>query len=113
MDLIVQDVPATVLRKLVRDAEKRDVSLVEAAVGILADRYGIEREPTGAGFRGVPIRSTLLLSMPDELHRRLKVDAAGRKGVTMRGIIIAALAAHYNVRADAHRRPRGTATPVP
>ena len=110
MNIIVQDVPAPVLRKLVADARSRDVSLVEAAVGILAGCYGVEREPTGVGFRGEPTRATLLLSMPDDLHMALKVDAAGRKGVTMRGLIIDALAAHYDVEGgEAQRRPRGTA----
>lgn len=113
MDLIVQDVPQSVLRKLVTDAKRRDVSLVEAAVGILADQYGVTREPTGVGFRGEPTRATLLLAMPDDLHLAIKMAAARQKGVTMRGLIIDALAAHYGVKAAAsQRRARGTATPV-
>lgn len=111
MDLIVQDVPPKVLGKLVAEARRRDVSTHEVAVSILADRYGIEREPTAAKFRQPPARSTLLLSLPDELHQRIKLDAAALKGATMRGIIIEVFAAHYRISVPSPaRRKRGTVT---
>lgn len=109
--IIVHDVPSRVLAKLTSDARKRDVSINDAVVSILAKQYGIERESTGAGFGGPLTRTTLILAMPDELHRRIKVDAATKKGATMRGLIVQALARHYKVPVQSPtRRPRGTAT---
>lgn len=110
MDILVQDVPNTVLARLTADARRRDVSLNDAAVTILAARYGIEKEPSGAGFTAPLTRPTLLLSMPDELHRRIKMDAAGKRGATMRGLIVQTIARHYGVPVQSpQRRPRGTA----
>jgi hypothetical protein len=110
-ELTVQDLPAVVLRKIVSDAKKRGISLNDTVVGILADTYGIEREPTSTRFTGAPIRTSILLTMPEALHRAIKMDAAGQKGVTMRGLIIAALANHYGVKEPSNkRRARGTTT---
>lgn len=109
--IIVQNVPSNVLQRLTADAKKRDVSINDAVVGILAKQYGVARESTGATFGGPLKRTTLILAMPDELHRSIKVDAATRgKGVTMRGLILQALARHYKVPVQSpQRRPRGTA----
>jgi hypothetical protein len=111
MELMVQDVPARVLDKLTDDARKRDVSINDAAVSILADIYGIDREPTGAKFKQPLVRPTLLLDLPEDLHRAVKMGAAATKGATMRGLIVAALATHYKVAAPStQRRRRGTVT---
>lgn len=107
-NLIVSDVPLHVREALARDAAQRNVSLNDAAVGILADAYGTRREPTGAPFRQEPQTASLLLSMPAALHRKVKIAAAA-KSATMRGIVIVALAEHYGVPApSAARRPRTT-----
>lgn len=107
MELIVQDVPERVIARLTADARKRDVSVNDAAVGVLADRYAVQREPTGAKFTKPLTRPTLLLDMPDALHRKIKMAAAGTKGATMRGLIIQALAQHYKVAVPPPaRRPR-------
>jgi predicted HicB family RNase H-like nuclease len=111
MDLIVHDVPDRVLARLQADAKRRDVSVNEAVTSVLAGRYRAEHEPSGVKWQGPLTRTTLLLSMSDDLHRRIKVDAAGRKGVSMRGLIISALAEHYKIPAQSpQRRPRTTAT---
>jgi predicted HicB family RNase H-like nuclease len=110
MELIVQDVPDRVLARLQADAKRRDVSINEAVTGILAGHYGVQHEPSGVKWSGPLTRTTLLLSMSDDLHRRIKIDAAGRKGVSMRGLIVQTLASHYKIPAQsAARRPRTTA----
>lgn len=111
VDLIVSDVPEPVLARLAHDAENRDVSLNDAAVEILSAARRMAHEPSGARFRSAPSTGRLLLALPDDLHRRIKMDAAARPGVTMRGLVIEALANHYGVPVPApQRRPRGTAT---
>lgn len=110
-DLLVQDVPPRVLARLTADARRRGVSINDATVQILADSYGVAREPTGGKFKHPLTRPTLLLTLPDELHRRIKMDAAARKGVSMRGLIIQKVAEHYKIAvASPARRPRGTTT---
>jgi predicted HicB family RNase H-like nuclease len=110
MELIVQDVPDRVLARLQADAKRRDVSINEAVTGILASHYGVQHEPSGVKWSGPLTRTTLLLSMSDDLHRRIKIDAAGRKGVSMRGLIVQTLASHYKIPAQSpQRRPRTTA----
>jgi len=106
MNIIVEDVPATVLDRLTEDARSRNVSVNETAVAILAKKYDVPRVPSHAKFEGKQTRQTILVSMPDELHRTLKVAAAAEQGSTMRGLIIQALAENYRLRVSAQRRPR-------
>lgn len=110
-EIQVQDVPKNLLNKVVADARRRSISLNDTVVGVLADAYNVEREPTSTRFTGAPIRTTLLLTLPDPLHLKIKVEAAGQKGVTMRGVIIAVLARHYGIKEPSTaRRSRGTTT---
>lgn len=106
VEIIVQAVPESLRDAITRDAESRDVSLNEAAVSVLADRFGVDREPSGAAFTGATASDTMLLSVPDELRRRIRLEAAAQ-GVTMRGTVLKTLAQHYGISGiDAHRRPR-------
>lgn len=106
VEIIVQAVPATLREAIAADAEGRNVSLNEAAVSVLADRFGVAREPSGVPFTGASVKETMLLSVPDELRRRIRLEAAAQ-GVTMRGTVLKALAQHYGISGvDAHRRPR-------
>jgi hypothetical protein len=108
MELLVHDVPEKVMTKLTADARRRDVSINEAVNGVLADAYDFAREPSGAKFTGIG-RSTLVLDLPDELHRSIKVQAASTRGATMRGVIVMLLAAHYKVKGvTPGKRPRTT-----
>lgn len=110
VDLIVYDVPGTVMRKLTGDARRRNVSVNDAAVAIVSAALDIERDATGAPFRQPPTTQTLKLNMPERVRRQLKMDAAAN-GDTMRGLVIHYLATHYNLNApSARRRARGTAT---
>lgn len=112
VDLIVYDVPDPVMRKLTADAKRRNVSVNDAAVTVVAAGVGIDRAATGSPFRQPPSTSTLKLSMPEDVRRQLKMDAAASDD-TMRGLVIHYLARHYGLRAtQTGRRARGTATPT-
>ncbi len=105
--ILVQDTPAPLLKKLAADAKRRKISVSDAAVEVLAAEFQIAF--IGTGNFSPPSRSTLKLTMPDELHRRIKVSAAELHGVTMRGLILDALAQHYGTRKQStRRRPRGS-----
>lgn len=84
------------MAKLTADARRRDVSINDAVNGVLANQYGVTRDPSGAKFTGIN-RTTLVLDLPDELHQRIKVEAAMTRGATMRGVIVSRLARHYRV----------------
>lgn len=109
VEIVVQDVPPDLREKLVADAEARNVSINEAAVAPLAEHFGVEREPSGRGFRGESGSSQLLLAVPDELRTAVRLMAA-RKGATIRGIVIDVLSDHYGLdNGSIGRRPRTTA----
>jgi hypothetical protein len=109
VEIIVPDVPEAVWGALHADAEARDVSRNEAAVSILAERYGVTREPSQVRFRSRgefnPDRP-LQLVVPIKLRTKLRRDAL-RREATIRGLVIEALAEHYSIPFDSpQRRPR-------
>ena len=109
VEIIVPDVPADVWAALHADAEQRDVSRNEAAVSILAARYDVKREPSQVRFRSRgelnPDRP-LQLVVPTKLRAKLRRDAF-RREATIRGLVIEALAEHYEIPFDSpQRRPR-------
>lgn len=109
VEIIVPDVPEAVWAALHADAEKRDVSRNEAAVSILAERYGVSREPSQVRFRSRGELNTdrpLQLVIPSRLRTKLRRDAFKREA-TIRGLVIEALAEHYDIPFDSpQRRPR-------
>lgn len=109
VEIVVQSVPQDLRDLLVADAETRNISINEAAVSTLAERYGVEREPSTRPYRGESGSDQLLLSVPDDLRTAIRLHAA-RVGATMRGVVILALSEHYGIEADGiGRRPRTTA----
>lgn len=109
VEIVVQDIPETLRDVLVAAAADLDVSINEAAVSVLATKYGVEREPSTRPHRGGGTSTQLLLSVPEELRTALRLHAA-RTGKTMRGCVIETLSEHYNIDADdAGRRARTVA----
>lgn len=110
MDILVHDIPERLLRRVTRDAKRRDVSINEAVASAVAAAYQFPREPSGSRFRGpTTTRTTILLTLPDELHRTVKVKAA-TEGATMRGLILAALAGRYGMKVETPERRKRTTT---
>lgn len=117
--LLVTDVPTEIREALVSDAKERDIPVGEAAIQILCSAYGVKYVPTGNGLRGhtgKPIHfsaadtstTTFVLRGGAALHRKL--DRARRKrNATLRGLVLEALALHYDLTPPAvSRRPRHT-----
>lgn len=91
---------------LLADAEARDVSRNEAAVSILARRYGVAREPSGQRFKPPRDRDPsrpMQLMVPEQLRYKLNVTAARRKA-TQTGLVLEALAEEYGIPFDSPQR---------
>jgi predicted HicB family RNase H-like nuclease len=109
VQIVVQDIPENLRDVLVADASDRDISINEAAVAALAEKYGVEREPSTRPHRGGGTSTQLLLSVPEELRTALRLHAA-RTGETIRGLVISVLSEGYGIAADdAGRRARTVA----
>ena len=96
VEIVVQDVPQSLRDALVADAAARDISINEAAVGTLAEHYGVERTPSTRPHRGETGSTQLLLAVPDELRTAIRLYAA-RTGGTMRGSVIQVLSDRYDI----------------
>jgi len=114
---MVADMRDDIREALVEDARSQDISVNEAAVRVLCDTFGVKHSPYLNGLRGhegSPTRfsgaeaanTTIVIRGGARLHRRL--DATRRKrGGTLRGIVLEALALHYQLPAEPiGRRPR-------
>jgi hypothetical protein len=112
VEIIVPDVPTAVWEALQADAEQRDVSRNEAAVSILAAKYGVTREPSQVRFRSrgeLNPERPLQIVVPTKLRTKLRREAF-RREATIRGLVIEALAEHYDIPFDSpQRRPRVSA----
>lgn len=108
VEIIARDVPEELVRLLVGEARHRDTTVSDLAAGILAERFGITREPSGRSFvNGTLGSSTLILTVPSELRRAIRRHAV-EQDATMRGVMIEALASHFGQSpGPIGRRPRG------
>lgn len=104
-DLLVHDVPPELKRALVDDAREQNCSVNEAAVLILAAKFGTKYERTGVPFALSDYGSSnLAIRGGAKLHRQIDMERARRSG-TLRGIVLETLAAHYGLEfADIGRR---------
>jgi len=112
------DPPSAVREAVEADARARDVSLNDAVGEILARRYGLEWDSSGYPFSGTTGEAKDWgLRMPVALRDVIKAHAKALEGGTMRGCILLALSAHYDLpaqsprkrrpRRQSHGRPRG------
>jgi myo-inositol-1-phosphate synthase len=83
--------PSTLKRRLGREVARRESTLNDIAVEILAERYGVAFEPSGR--KGSPPGDTgvVLLRVPPTLKERLNADARDRGG-SMNQLIVETLA---------------------
>lgn len=108
VEMHIPDVPADLWEAIVADAEEQGTSRTEVAVAILARRFTVRRTPSGAPFRRVEIDVTepLKLRVPERLRDKIRLRAA-REGATIRGVVVAELAAEYGLPVPSTaRRPR-------
>lgn len=93
--LRIHDVPARVVRAVNADAKRRNVSINEAVVGVIADRFNMPAE-LGGRFTGPIAGTSFNLRLPRELHRALKTHSA-TTGAPMRAVVISELQSRYGL----------------
>lgn len=103
--LILNEVlPENVRAKLERDAEKRGITMNDAAGRILAKAFDVEWTSSGRPYR--PMADQFKLRVPEQLHWKIRMSAA-LAGHTVRGTVLATIASHYRLPAiTPTRRPR-------
>lgn len=96
MKLILNEVlPKDLRKKLDTEAKARDLTVNDVAVDILSRRFGVEWTRSRATFR--PVSERFKLRVSDELHRRIRVEAA-LGSHTVRGVVLSILSGHYQTK---------------
>lgn len=107
--LHIHGVPKRLARKLVADAKRNDVSINEVAVRALVSHFGMTREEEDTRYVQGEVEN-LMLRLPEDVHTRIRMEAAGIRGATNSGVVLAALASHYGLPAHSPvRRSRRAA----
>ncbi len=84
--------PGSLKRALVREVSRRDSTLNDVAVALLAERFGIPFSPSGRRRKATAgAAGAVLLRMPPELRRELK-DAARRRSKNVNDLVLLTLA---------------------
>lgn len=98
VEMHIPDVPPHLWIAIENDAREQGTSRTEVAVAILARRFRVARQPSGAPFRKVEIGrdEPLKLRVPERLRDKLRI-AAARQDATIRGIVVAELSAEYGL----------------
>lgn len=105
--VVVEDVPEAVHAAVEADAALRNKNRNDVVCEILADRYRVRYTPTDYPYQESESRAWNL-RMPVDLREAIR--AAVREGTTehrklsQRGLVIAALQAHYDLPVDSPRR---------
>ncbi|HXV56782.1 MAG TPA: inositol-3-phosphate synthase [Gaiellaceae bacterium] len=83
--------PSALKRSLAREVARRGSTMNDVAVSILAERFGVDFEPSGRRGGSRPGASgAVLLRVPTRLRTALK-DEAARTAVTTNGLVVATL----------------------
>jgi len=95
--------PFSLKNALVRETARRDASLNDVAVGILADAFGVDYVPTN---RKSPLSGSspvVLLRMPENLKTAIQAEAQ-RLGSNTNDVILASLSDELGVPFESNRR---------
>jgi myo-inositol-1-phosphate synthase len=101
--------PSTLKEALVRESARRNASLNDVAVGLLADAFDIRYQPTGRRSPLPGSSPVMLLRMPDELKSAIDEEAT-RAGARANDVIVAALATGLGIPNPAKKRRETMAT---
>ena len=103
--ILNEELPPELRAQLDIDAEVEDIPVNDVAMRILCDAFDMEHPPSHAKYR--PVAARFKLRVPEELHRRIRIEAANRNQYTVRGVSLSTLAAHYGIDGISPlRRPR-------
>ena len=84
--------PGSLKRALVREVARRASNLNDVAVALLAERFGVAFTPSGRRRKVIPgAAGTVLLRLPPELRRELKL-AARRRSLNVNDLVLLTLA---------------------
>lgn len=92
--ILNEELPARIRRALDRDAKTDDITVNDAAVRVLSERFKIEWARSRARFR--PVSKRFKLRVSEELHQRVRIEAA-MQSMTTRGIVLSILGEHYGI----------------
>ena len=76
---VIVRMPSTLKRRLAREVARRESTLNDVAVDLLADEFGVDFQPSGRRGPVPGDTGVVLLRMPPELKRQL--DAAGPRPI--------------------------------
>jgi myo-inositol-1-phosphate synthase len=79
--------PSALKRRLAREVARRESTLNDIAVELLAERYGVAFEPSGRKGNVPGDTGVVLLRVPPELKQRLDADARERRSSTNKVIV--------------------------
>jgi myo-inositol-1-phosphate synthase len=79
--------PTPLKRALAREVERRDSTLNDVVVGLLASRFGVAFEPSGRKGSSPGTSGAVLLRVPPELKERLKGEARRLASTTNKLIV--------------------------
>src|SRR6266540_5042399 len=82
--------PAKLKRRLAREVSRREATLNDVAVELLAGRFGVSFQPSGRRGSAPGDSPSVLLRMPPALHERLRATADERATST-NAVIVATL----------------------
>src|SRR5918994_4035606 len=104
---ILVRMPSTLKRRLGREVARRESTLNDIAVEILAERYQLEFEPSGR--KGNPPSDTgvVLLRVPPAVKQRLDEDSR-QKGISTNQLIVEALSERLHPRKEAMAQQNGS-----
>ncbi|HET9506407.1 MAG TPA: inositol-3-phosphate synthase [Gaiellaceae bacterium] len=84
--------PGSLKRAVVREVARRESNLNDVAVALLAERFGVAFTPSGRRRKVIPgAAGTVLLRLPSELRRELKL-AARRRSLNVNDLVLLTLA---------------------
>jgi myo-inositol-1-phosphate synthase len=88
--------PTTLKRRLAREVARRESTLNDVAVEILADEFGVDFQPSGRRGPVPGDTGVVLLRMPPELKRKLDAAARERRSSTNK-VVVEALSERLGV----------------
>ena len=96
--------PGSLKRALVREVARRESNLNDVAVALLAERFGVAFTPSGRRRKVIPgAAGTVLLRLPPELRRELKL-AARRRSLNVNDLVLLTLADELEVPFASNRK---------
>src|SRR5690348_12514087 len=95
--------PSSLKQALVRETARRQASLNDVAVGLLADSFSIPYRPTGRKSPLPGPSPVVLLRMPTELRDAIHTESA-RSGETFNDVVLRSLANELGVPFASNRR---------